>query len=236
MPPRPLPLATATLLASALAGCASTPSWLTDLVGAPRDGAAALSCPAFKGWPQVSARTDQGWRERERFTAGAYRVVAAENGTPAGPWASRYLFRAEPSPPTAGPSAGAATDAGATGSRPVVLSLGSYEATTATLRRLGGLGPNARLWHLDGYLGPRHVTYGFFEAEPRYPEIRARVLAILGSGDPAEGALSSTDACTGRISLTPDPAVPAREVDRSTVHEVAAAGGRREAEAGPSSR
>ena len=83
MPPRPLPLATATLLASALAGCASTPSWLTDLVGAPRDGAAAPSCPAFKGWPQVSARTDQGWRERERFTARVDAGMAGARATAA---------------------------------------------------------------------------------------------------------------------------------------------------------
>lgn len=234
MPSRPTPpaLATAILLASALAGCAAPPSWLTGGRDAPpRDGATALACPGFEGWPQVAARTDQGWRERERFEAGPFRVVAAENGTPGGPWSRRYSFRAEPTSPPAGGQAAATAPAPAT--ERVVLSLGSYEATTTTLRRLGGLGPRARLWHLDGYLGPRHVTYAFFEAEPRYPEVRARVVAILRSGDPAEGALSSTDGCTGRIALTPDPDVPAREVDRSTVHEVASAGGRRGPETAP---
>ena len=107
----------------------------------------------------------------------------------------------------------------------MLFSLGSYEPTDTTLRRLGRLRPGApRVWHLDGYLGARHFTYGIYQAEPAYRDVRARVAEVLAAGDPGRGAISATDGCTGELTLSVDPAVPEFQLDAATTHEVVAAG------------
>jgi tetratricopeptide (TPR) repeat protein len=60
------------------------------------------------------------------------------------------------------------------------ISLGSYPATTQFMHELGTLDRTERAWHLDGYpTGGGHVTWGFFEAEPAYVDVKARVIAVL---------------------------------------------------------
>lgn len=63
------------------------------------------------------------------------------------------------------------------------ISLGSYNFTNAGWRETKKPKPKAdeRLFHLDGYFGGLHVTYGMFFPEPSYDEIRARVVKILES-------------------------------------------------------
>jgi tetratricopeptide (TPR) repeat protein len=60
------------------------------------------------------------------------------------------------------------------------ISLGSYDSTTNYSREAGKIGPNDRLFHLDGYYPDRsHSTFGFFDNEPTYAEVKADVVKVL---------------------------------------------------------
>lgn len=60
------------------------------------------------------------------------------------------------------------------------VSLGSYDATTKISRELGEIGPNARLYHLDGYApNGSHYTYGFFNSIPSYEVVKEIALKKL---------------------------------------------------------
>lgn len=59
------------------------------------------------------------------------------------------------------------------------VSLGSYEMTTRMARETGSIGPNERMYHLDGYEGRSHATYGMYTKEPTYEATRAMVVKVL---------------------------------------------------------
>lgn len=57
------------------------------------------------------------------------------------------------------------------------VSLGSYDATTRISRELGSVGPDERMFHLDGYApNGNHYTYGFFSPMPSYEATREMAL------------------------------------------------------------
>ncbi|MES0490582.1 MAG: tetratricopeptide repeat protein [Leptospirales bacterium] len=60
------------------------------------------------------------------------------------------------------------------------ISLGSYEGTNTIAREIGDIGPDERMYHLDGYeSNGTHYTYTFFKSEPDYDMVKALVLEIL---------------------------------------------------------
>jgi tetratricopeptide (TPR) repeat protein len=61
------------------------------------------------------------------------------------------------------------------------ISLGSYEVTNSVWRATTKPKPKdgERLFHLDGYYRWGHATYGMYDKEPTYDEIRAQVVSIL---------------------------------------------------------
>jgi hypothetical protein len=59
------------------------------------------------------------------------------------------------------------------------ISLGSYQTTNLIAVETGSVKKGERLFHLDGYYGASHATYGFFTPEPSYDEIRKIVIGIL---------------------------------------------------------
>jgi tetratricopeptide (TPR) repeat protein len=59
------------------------------------------------------------------------------------------------------------------------ISLGSYETTNRIAVELGSVKKGERQFHLDGYYGASHATYGFFTPEPSYDEVRKIVIGIL---------------------------------------------------------
>ena len=61
-----------------------------------------------------------------------------------------------------------------------IISLGSYEPTTAIARELGSIGPDDRRFHLDGYPPDgSHQTFGFYTNQPDYDLVKAQVIEIL---------------------------------------------------------
>ncbi|MEM7011314.1 MAG: tetratricopeptide repeat protein, partial [Verrucomicrobiota bacterium] len=50
------------------------------------------------------------------------------------------------------------------------ISLGSYETTHQIAKEAGSLPDGVRLFHLDGYVGAAHYTYGMFHGNPGYDE------------------------------------------------------------------
>lgn len=60
------------------------------------------------------------------------------------------------------------------------ISLGSYDSTTQVSRELGEIGPNDRMYHLDGYApNGSHYTYAMFDSLPNYDDIRELVFKVL---------------------------------------------------------
>jgi tetratricopeptide (TPR) repeat protein len=60
------------------------------------------------------------------------------------------------------------------------ISLGSYEATTQFARESGAIGPEERMYHLDGYPPDgSHQSYWMGAQRPTYDELRAHVVEIL---------------------------------------------------------
>jgi tetratricopeptide (TPR) repeat protein len=115
-------------------------------------------------------RRKQTRYSRDQFLAGpkSVRVVAYEYYELTGDRAVRYLFSVK-------------KDGGSRSEEDYTISLGSYEATTKVAREQGEIGPDARLFHLDGYFdgGTSHKTYGFFKTEPTYDEAAKMVVEIL---------------------------------------------------------
>ena len=60
------------------------------------------------------------------------------------------------------------------------ISLGSYDQTTEYSRQTGSIGPNDRVFHLDGY-GPNqdHKTLGMYKNQPDYDFIRDQVIKVV---------------------------------------------------------
>jgi tetratricopeptide (TPR) repeat protein len=65
------------------------------------------------------------------------------------------------------------------------VSLGSYDATTEFARATGSVGPDERVFHLDGYApNGSHYTYAFFNSMPKYEVIKEMALkAFAGEQD-----------------------------------------------------
>ena len=60
------------------------------------------------------------------------------------------------------------------------ISLGSYDSTTQISRELGEIGPNDRVYHLDGYSqNGSHFTYAMFNSLPNYDDIKELVFDVL---------------------------------------------------------
>lgn len=68
------------------------------------------------------------------------------------------------------------------GNKDELISLGSYDSTSSISRELEGKPKDWRLYHLDGYCGNSHTTYGFFDSKPSYQSIREIVIDIYESG------------------------------------------------------
>lgn len=59
-------------------------------------------------------------------------------------------------------------------------SVGSYETSTKFARAEGTIGPQDRLFHLDGYwANGSHVTYEFYHNRPDYLDVRKHVQQII---------------------------------------------------------
>ena len=65
------------------------------------------------------------------------------------------------------------------------MSLGSYDATTEFASATGSVGPDERVFHLDGYVpNGNHYTYAFFNSMPKYEVIKEMALkACAGEQD-----------------------------------------------------
>lgn len=64
----------------------------------------------------------------------------------------------------------------------LTVSLGSYRMINETAHSLGEIGPDERLYHLDGYTADGgHMTYGMFKKRPTYESIKEKsILAFKG--------------------------------------------------------
>ena len=77
-----------------------------------------------------------------------------------------------------------------TGNNLFDVSLGSYDSTTNISRELGEIGPDDRVFHLDGYAPDgSHYTYAFYNSEPDYDTVRKLVFKVLAG---KHSAISST--------------------------------------------
>lgn len=115
---------------------------------------------------QPSDLKEQGQYCRDQFEVNGKKVLAFEHFELKGERALRYVF-----------SILNKTEDG----EAYRISLGSYNATNAIWRARQNPKPkdDERLFHLDGYFGGIHATYGMFFPEPSYDDIRARVIKIL---------------------------------------------------------
>ncbi len=60
------------------------------------------------------------------------------------------------------------------------ISLGSYDATTQVARETKQIGPDERMYHIDGHVGREHSTYELIpRKQPSYDETRKIVIEIL---------------------------------------------------------
>ena len=82
-----------------------------------------------------------------------------------------------------------------------LITVGSYDTTTALAIEQGRIEEDERIYHLDEYLDDGgHRTYGFFINKPDYDQIKATTLEILkGEKEP----LSSFDPSTKTITIDP---------------------------------
>ena len=103
---------------------------------------------------------------REQSTINGKRVMVLEHFEMKGDRAVRYAF----------------VVLNGEGKEDYHLSLGSYDLTNAIWAEKNKARSKAgiRLYHLDGYYSWGHATYGFFEGEPSYDDIRKSVVGILG--------------------------------------------------------
>jgi tetratricopeptide (TPR) repeat protein len=70
------------------------------------------------------------------------------------------------------------------------ITLGSYEATNEFAHAAKEIGPDDRLYHLDGYYPNSHRTFQFFVNEPSYDEVKRLVIQIV------KGELKSSSSTT----------------------------------------
>ncbi len=76
-----------------------------------------------------------------------------------------------------------------------VISLGTYEKTNQKSKAVGEIGPNDRLFHLDGYLPDgSHDTYDYYKYEPSYDQTKFVVLDILANRKLPLSSVISPDA------------------------------------------
>lgn len=62
----------------------------------------------------------------------------------------------------------------------LIVSLGSYEATTKIARELGEIKPNGRMYHLDGYEPDGgHKTFAMFKKLPDYEKVKELAVKAL---------------------------------------------------------
>jgi tetratricopeptide (TPR) repeat protein len=101
---------------------------------------------------------------REQFEAAGKKVMVFEHFELKGERALRYVF--------------SILDESGEG-QAFRISLGSYETTNRISVELGSVKKGERLFHLDGYYKWGHATYGFFNPEPSYDEVRKIVIGIL---------------------------------------------------------
>lgn len=101
---------------------------------------------------------------REQFEASGYKLFAFEHFELKGDRALRYVFMI--SKP---------------GTEDFRISLGSYNMTNNIWREMTKPTPKEgeRLFHLDGYFGNSHATYGMYHPPPTYDETRTIVTKIL---------------------------------------------------------
>ncbi|MBI4616659.1 MAG: hypothetical protein HY720_23815 [Planctomycetes bacterium] len=132
----------------------------------------------FRRSSEEEAIRDAAFYCRDQFLVGTRRVYVLEYFELEGERALRYRFSVSREGEETEPE--------------FYISLGSYESTTAVSRELGEIGPDERMFHLDGYFegGTSHRTYGFFKKEPDYDAVREQVLGVL-SGEIR--AISGTD-------------------------------------------
>ena len=70
------------------------------------------------------------------------------------------------------------------------VSLGSYETTNDAAKSMGTIGPDERLFHIDGYApNGNHYTYGFFDSMPSYESTRE---IALNAFEGKQGIVSQT--------------------------------------------
>ena len=113
---------------------------------------------------------------REKFKVGVFTIVAIEYYELSGKLPKRYFFYGQRN-----------TDKSA-----FVVSLGSYPWTTEIERQMGTIGKDERIYHLDGYDGERHYTYGFSEVEPDYQSSKSSAIEIFKQEKPGGSAASSS--------------------------------------------
>ena len=113
---------------------------------------------------------------RERFEVAGKKVMVFEHFELKGPRALRYAFIV-------------LDETGQKESHRI--SLGSYDTTNAVWTEMNKekAKQGGRLFHLDGYFPGGHATYGMYQPEPTYDEVRATVVKILEGG---KNPLSST--------------------------------------------
>jgi hypothetical protein len=120
---------------------------------------------------------------RDTFSAGSYRVATIQYYALEGEMAKRYHFLAQKKKDQL----------------PYAISFGSYPTLTKIERQLGRIKANERVWHLDGYTGKKHFTYGFFEVELGYQEVKTKAIKIFETDDPAKNSVSGSDFKGGLI-------------------------------------
>jgi len=114
---------------------------------------------------KIQELSDEAFYCREQFRVGDYKVVAFEHFELKGNRALRYVFMISK----------------VDKSEEFRISLGSYDMTNAIWRETTKPKPKEgeRLFHLDGYFGSGHATYGMYPKEPTYLETRESVVKIL---------------------------------------------------------
>lgn len=102
---------------------------------------------------------------RERFEVGEYRVIVANYYDMKGERAVRYSFNVRKPKED---------------QNQFRISLGSYDMTNEVAKSLGQMKPGERRYHLDGYFPKgEHRTYGFYNGEPAYPDVKKTVIEII---------------------------------------------------------
>jgi len=126
----------------------------------------------YKLWSsgQDKAHAEQGFYIREQFDFEQDRIFVLEYFELKGERAKKYVFKRQNQQ---------------TKELMFDVSLGSYEHTTKISREIGDIGPDDRLFHMDGYAPDgSHYTYGFYMPMPTYDTVKEIALkAFSGEQD-----------------------------------------------------